>query len=738
MRTYLYPLIFLISFVCAIGVNSAVAASRQKDTSAEGLTNRLLALNRKYLTASTRQKPDLFKELLKVTSQRRNLLSIYIEDNPGEVLRVAVPDSFRANLPAKVKSQLEQSIVLDGELEIVYEDRHQDSSVKYFLKTAGDRYSLHFARKPPMLQTGERIRVTGLHIDEAVVLESVDSSVEILTPSSEIISSPISPSLPVLPNTLGEQKTIVVLVNFQDNPTDKPWTISDAYNMVFGSVSDFYKENSYGQTWFSGDVYGWYTIPVDSTNCDTNLIESEAKSAATAAGADLSLYNRFIYMFPQTNACTWAGVAWVGGIPTKAFINGVLSMRVIAHELGHNMGLYHAHGLNCDVSPLGDNCLKLDAGDRADIMGGRAGHFNGFHKEYLGYLNSGASPPITTVQNSGTYTIDPFESNTLNPKALKILKSVDPTTGLKTWYYLEYRQLLGFDNVLNGVGNLVNGIMFRTGGEDTTTGSYQLDMTPNSVPTADYGDLDDGALPIGQSYSDPFAGVTITTSWLNSSNAGVNVSFAQPVCAQANPTIGISPSQSQWVSAGVPVTFTVTVTDNDSLACSTAQFALSAVVPSGWTAVFTNPTLNLAPGANTSTTLTVTSPTSAADGFYDITVTAKNSAAPSYTATATATYVVQTVQNPVAVNDSAATLQDKAVIIAVLLNDSDPNGRSLIVDSVSQGANGKAAVNADGTVTYTPNSKFSGRDKFTYHVTDGVGSATAAVSVSVKRAGTKK
>jgi len=63
------------------------------------------------------------------------------------------------------------------------------------------------------------------------------------------------------------------------------------------------------------------------------------------------------------------------------------------------------------------------------------------------------------VQTNGTYAIDPYESAGTNPKALKVLKSTDPTTGSKTWYYIEYRQAIGFDNFLSTNSNVLNGVV---------------------------------------------------------------------------------------------------------------------------------------------------------------------------------------------------------------------------------------------------------------------------------------
>jgi hypothetical protein len=88
-------------------------------------------------------------------------------------------------------------------------------------------------------------------------------------------------------------------------------------------------------------------------------------------------------------------------------------------------------------------------------------------------------------------------------------------------------------------------------------------------------------------------------------------------------------------------------------------------------------------------------------------------------------------QAPVARDDSAATLRDAPVVIAVLANDSDPEGQPLSVSSATQPANGTAAENPDGTITYTPDPGFVGTDGFTYTASDGSLEDTAVVTVEV-------
>gem|GEM_PF-1728174 len=85
---------------------------------------------------------------------------------------------------------------------------------------------------------------------------------------------------------------------------------------------------------------------------------------------------------------------------------------------------------------------------------------------------------------------------------------------------------------------------------------------------------------------------------------------------------------------------------------------------------------------------------------------------------------------PLAMEDFQTTLEDTAVIINVLSNDSDDDGDSLVITSFTQGSNG--SVNGSSSLTYTPNLNFFGQDSFSYTISDGTGNFdNATVSVTV-------
>ncbi len=86
---------------------------------------------------------------------------------------------------------------------------------------------------------------------------------------------------------------------------------------------------------------------------------------------------------------------------------------------------------------------------------------------------------------------------------------------------------------------------------------------------------------------------------------------------------------------------------------------------------------------------------------------------------------------PTARDDEARTEEDKRVVIDVLDNDTDPDGDTLHVETLSVAEHGAVQI-VDGGVAYTPETDYHGADRFTYVVSDGTGlTATASVDVTV-------
>lgn len=535
-----------------------------------------------------------------------------------------------------------------GEIEVMIEDHEKSAKTRYYLKEkSGKRLELVLSKVDNRLQTGAKVKVRGKKTDTYMYLDGSTSSVTVT-------------SSPPLQNTFGDRKLAILLVNFQDNTT-QPYAVADGNN-VLTQLNNFYKENSWNQTYVTGATFGWFTLPMAST-CSDQYIVPAAKDAAAKAGIDLSIYKHIAYVFPRNTSCMWSGVANLNG--GTILINGALNLKTVGHELGHNLGLYHSHSLECGSAVLATTgCSVNDYGDALDIMGNsNPGHFNTYQKERLGWLNYGNSPPITIITNSGDYSIMPYETNVSGPKALKIFKGIDSSTGYNMYYYIELRQPIGFDSfittMINTYGsNVDKGVSIRLVYDNPNKGSQLLDMAPNSTTW----DWFDSVLLPGKSYTDSTAGLTITTVSVNSLGSVVNVNLSgaqpQPVCTRANPSISPS-SQTKSASAGTLLSYSVTVKNMDSTDCGTSTFSLQGIAPSSsWSMALSSTSVSLAPGASVNLNISLQSSSSIAAGTYSAQVKATNAGASSYASTALLYYSVAA---PTATSLVVTTYSDKSI-----------------------------------------------------------------------------
>jgi murein DD-endopeptidase MepM/ murein hydrolase activator NlpD len=235
-----------------------------------------------------------------------------------------------------------------------------------------------------------------------------------------------------------------------------------------------------------------------------------------------------------------------------------------------------------------------------------------------------------------------------------------------------------------------------------------------------------------------FNGVTIRTADFNPADYYLNLTFeelsglTQCIVAQVSTTTGDVGSQ-QWGDCGglvAPVAddqqlatdtdtpLAVTLTGNDGNSDPLTYALVSQPLNGTLSGVAPNLTYTPDPGYSGTDDLLFT----VNDGIFDSTVAQIEIAVG-----------VSTPNNPPeAASDASATDEDNAVVIAVLVNDGDPDGDSLSVVSVTQGANGTTAINANDTVTYTPDADFNGNDGFDYTISDGKGGVdTASVAVAV-------
>jgi VCBS repeat-containing protein len=293
---------------------------------------------------------------------------------------------------------------------------------------------------------------------------------------------------------------------------------------------------------------------------------------------------------------------------------------------------------------------------------------------------------------------------------------------------------LGEDAGLTLMGNVITG-----------TGSpADHDATPDSDPLHVAG-VDGSSASVGQPVPGSTGGTFIVNAdgtWkfdpgadFQGLNAGETrtttvtylVSDSQGGNTEATITVTVTGSNDAPVALG-PVA-PVTAVDGSVIAPINVGLAFNnpTALPLTFTATGLPPGLSINPSTGVITgTLDAAA---SVNGPYIVKVTAN---APDGSTATIPVEIAVTNPAPMAENDSAQTTSNTPVVIAVLANDTDPDGDTLTVSTVGTPAHGTVVINPDRTLTYTPAAGYTGPDSFTYTVTDSQGgTSTATVNVNV-------
>jgi hypothetical protein len=337
----------------------------------------------------------------------------------------------------------------------------------------------------------------------------------------------------------GPRKVAVIMFNFASAPTI-PFTEDAVRTAVFtgaGSVNAFEQEQSFGAISLAGkvradgDIFGWYTISSSNAVCDPDTWMFAANSAATGAGVDLAGYQHRIYLFPGVAACGWAGAADMPG--SDSFINGTLSVRVIAHELGHNIGAQHASTINCMDSgarvAFSGSCTQSEYGDPFDVMGAALRHSAAFRKVEYGFVPAAAA---ATVTQSGTYQLASASAAGGGIQSLRVKRGA-----AADYWYIELRSPAGaFDN-FGAADPAVTGIGIRLAGDyGIGVRTRLIDATPQT------GSYADAPLQAGQRFTDPLSGISIAAESVALGVATVRVTLPGASAPPPSPPPGGEPS----------------------------------------------------------------------------------------------------------------------------------------------------------------------------------------------------
>lgn len=349
----------------------------------------------------------------------------------------------------------------------------EDGSVRtdFYLNTGGQR--LQLSGLPEHLDDGAVVSVAGTQQGDTLTVDP--NAINILEPSAFLPPGEGGPGVTAV-------RTILVInMNFQNLQT-QPWTQQALSNLWNGQFSDWFNEGSYGQVQLSVDVTPWVTIASNSSPCNSSTWATQAQTAARGLGYEPNNYNHVAFAFPRASSCQWSGLGQAPGRLT--WHNGAgMSRNVVAHELGHNLGLLHAQSRTCTDGPLDGTCTVSEYGDRYDTMGnGSAGaHFHQSYRNAIGWIPS--SDRIVVTELDGVAVV-PIASGAASegPRIVQVVRR-----GQSTSLFVETREAVGFDAPLINYPTLINGVAVYLGSNTNLRSQAIVDFGYTTTSAIDAG-----------------------------------------------------------------------------------------------------------------------------------------------------------------------------------------------------------------------------------------------------------
>jgi hypothetical protein len=429
----------------------------------------------KVSTQSASNGTNKYTILLKKLEIRQAEFLNLARQNPSLALQYAINNNIRSKQPIELQNYIEQEDSLSGTTDIRHVDdfnNHENSKYEYRVNDVRVYTTEEIGNT-----SGQKVTLTGYRLNAN----------EFLRKGTASLQSPTNTDI----GATGKQRTLVLLVNSSINRS-QPISPKEAEDYINnGQFQKFIKEASYGQTYFEAKAYGWITLPNYTTNNPDNpacgygnLSDQTIKNYLAYQKVDLKNFDRVVFLVPTVEGgCSSVGksvynndpsirlsTAWIGLNNYKSnsswgeqdFPWSNLDF-LLAHELGHSLGLLHANGLECkNGQQIYGECLHVEYGNTYDAMGtGKYGlHYEGSYKEILGWIKP---ENILQISKSGTYTLNNLEDKNSKYKFAKITQPnltlgsqnqsaetfQSNTADYGPRIYLDYKSGIGFDSALN-------------------------------------------------------------------------------------------------------------------------------------------------------------------------------------------------------------------------------------------------------------------------------------------------
>jgi len=324
----------------------------------------------------------------------------------------------------------------------------------------------------------------------------------------------------------GPRKLLYMRLIFEDS-LQEPQTEAQAWDAI-RQLNSFFAEVSFGKIFYLADVTptillprsrAWYTADYAATNA-SSVIMNDAKDVARAMGYNPDNYDHYtvIYTGGSGNGPgTFGGLGSVGG--RNVWLR-TTSIGTFAHEIGHNVGLWHGNSWDASRPPSGTwntsfakevigGGLNGEYGHSYDVLGssgsftGNKGHFIAHHKNLMNWM---PTETVATATTSGVYRVFQMDQPVLDPArrySLRITKDAARD------YWVDFRQKYNADHRWFRDGVLLHWSRWGQNLDVATVGSNRggqlLDTTPGSADAKH-----DAPIVMGRTFSDHETGIHIT------------------------------------------------------------------------------------------------------------------------------------------------------------------------------------------------------------------------------------